>query len=129
MNQAQLNAAIETAKAKAANSPRWIRAIEKAGQALASGELCVTLLRNSALVTSANGSYFVNGACECEASRRGHSECYHRAGVRLTEMMETETAKPAVSARVPTITRSVERRIEYNCAMCRKWFNEKLERV
>ena len=59
-----LNNAIEIAKAKAANSPRWIRATEKASQALASGELCVTLLRNGALVTSANGSYFVNGSHE-----------------------------------------------------------------
>ena len=58
------------AKAKAANSPRWIRAIERAAAALVSRELVVTLLQHDALVTSPRGSYHVNGHCECEASRR-----------------------------------------------------------
>jgi len=94
MNQATLNNIVAAAKAKAANSPRWIRAIDRAAEALASGELVVTLLHNGALVTSPRGSYFVNGCCECEASRRGHTECYHRAAVRLVELLETA---PAVS--------------------------------
>jgi len=93
-----LNAAIETAKAKAAGNGRWIRAIERAGNALQSGELCVTLLAHDALVTSPCGSYRVNGHCECEAARRGHRECYHRAAVRLTEMLETAPAAPTPRA-------------------------------
>jgi hypothetical protein len=97
-----LNTAIEAAKAKAANSPRWLRAIERAGAALQSGELCVTLLHNGALVTSPRGSYFVSGACECEASRRGHSECYHRAAVRLVEMMDGEPETKPAPVRVPS---------------------------
>ena len=62
-SQAQFAAA----KTAAANSPRWIRAIERAAEALASGELAVTLLHNGALVTSPRGSYFVNGHCACPA--------------------------------------------------------------
>jgi hypothetical protein len=108
-NAMTLNAVIETAKAKAANSPKWIRAIERAGAALQSGELCVTLLSGYALVTSPRGSYRVNGHCECEASRRGHSECYHRAGVRLTEMMESEPEAQPAPVRVPSrVIRSTE---------------------
>src|SRR5215813_13932833 len=84
-NQA-INTAIETAKAKAANHPEWLRAITKAGAMLQSGELCVTLFAdNTALVTSPNGSYRVNGSCPC-AARTAH--CYHRAAKRLVEMAD-----------------------------------------
>jgi hypothetical protein len=38
-DNAKLNAAIETAKAKAAGNAKWTRAIDRAGAALASGEL------------------------------------------------------------------------------------------
>jgi hypothetical protein len=114
INQAQFAAVVEAAKAKASNSPRWIRAIDRAADALLRGELIVTLLHNGALVTSLRGSYHVNGHCECEASRRGHRECYHRAAVRLVEMMETAgpvatregliaDIKAAWSAKFPTI--------------------------
>jgi hypothetical protein len=47
----QFAAIVAQAKAKAANSPRWIRAIERAAEALQSGELHVTLLADGALVT------------------------------------------------------------------------------
>jgi hypothetical protein len=120
-----LNQAIETAKAKASNSPRWLRAIERAATALQNGELCVTLLVGGALVTSPRGSYFVNGHCECEASRLGHAECYHRAAVRLTEMLETQ--KPdTVSGfpRAPRVVRSIERDYtgaRYTVVRCNGW--------
>jgi len=88
-----LNQAIETAKAKAANHPEWLRAIDKAARLLASGELCVTLFAdNTALVTSPNGSYRVNGHCPC-AAKTAH--CYHRAAKRLVEMAEPVATKAA----------------------------------
>src|SRR5262245_22245862 len=93
-NQAQFAAVVAAAKAKAANSPRWIRAIDRAAEALARGELIVTLLADGALVTSPRGSYHVNGSCECEASRRGHHECRHRAAVRITELLVRGLACP-----------------------------------
>jgi hypothetical protein len=82
--------------------------VEKAGQLLLSGELCVSLPRNGALVTSNNGSYFVNGHCECAAARKGRAERYHRAAVRIVELAETMPEAPAqksqdaTSARVPS---------------------------
>jgi hypothetical protein len=85
-----INQAIETAKAKAANHPEWLRAIEKAAKLMASGELCVTLFAdNTALVTSPNGSYRVNGVCPC-AAKTAH--CYHRAAKRLAEMTDAPEA-------------------------------------
>ena len=96
-------AAVVAAKAKAANSPKWTRAIDRAAEALQSGELVVSLLHVGALVTSPRGSNFVNGHCECEAARRGHRECKDRAAVRLVEMMEMETARPAAPARADII--------------------------
>ncbi len=86
MNQATLNTVIAAAKKAASAHPAWVRAIERAGQALASGELCVTLLVGGAPVTSPRGSYHVNGCSKCEAARRGHRDCYHRAAVRITEL-------------------------------------------
>ena len=91
-NQAQFAAVVAAAKAKAVASPRWVRAIERASVALQNGELIVTLLHDGALVTSPRGSYFVSNHCECEANRRGHSECRHRAAVRLVELLETAPA-------------------------------------
>jgi hypothetical protein len=104
LNSIQFAAIIETAKAKAANSPKWVRAIDRAAAALQSGELVVTLLAHDALVTSANGSYRVNGHCECEASRRGHAECYHRAAVRLVELLESEPVATKAATRDADIT-------------------------
>src|SRR5262245_53489405 len=96
MNQA-LNTAIETARAKAINSPEWMRAIEKAAKMLQSGELCVTLFADdTALVTSPNGSYRVNGVCPC-AAKTAH--CYHRAAKRLVEMMDAEPVATKAATR------------------------------
>lgn len=114
LNQAKIAAIVAAAKTAAANSPRWIRAIERAAAALANGELIVTLCGSKSLVTSANGSYWVNGACQCKAAKAGHAECYHRAAARLVEMYEAEiyAPKPEPPKRQPTITRSIER--DYN---------------
>jgi hypothetical protein len=114
-----LQNAIETAKAKAADHPEWLRSIDKAARMLASGELVVTLFADdTALVTSPNGSYRVNGQCPC-AARTAH--CYHRAAKRLVEMMETA---PVASVRVPRIVRSVERDhtgARYTVTYCDGW--------
>jgi hypothetical protein len=48
---------------KAANDPKWLRAIEKAAKAILSGEMIVTTLAHGALVTTADGTYAANGHC------------------------------------------------------------------
>src|SRR5262245_12524489 len=92
INQAKFNAIVEAAKTKAADSPAWLRAIEKAAAGILDGSLIVTTLAHGALVTGKNGSHHANGRCDCEASRRGHSQCYHRAAARLMHNYETAAA-------------------------------------
>ncbi len=84
------NAIVEAAKAKAADSPAWLRAIDRAVEGILSGELLVTTLSNGALVTSSNGSYLANGACSCKSFQFGHKECKHRAAARLIERYEAQ---------------------------------------
>jgi hypothetical protein len=92
INTEKFNSIVEAAKAKT-NDPKWTRAIEKAAKAILSGELIVTTLAHGALVTSSNGTYSANGHCNCEAARKGHSQCYHRAAARLMDLYETEMAQ------------------------------------
>jgi len=87
INQAKFTAIVETAKAKAANDPKWLRAIERAAAGILSGELIVTTLVGGALVTTPRGTYAANGHCNCEAAR-------------LMDRYETEMAS-AVSAPAP----------------------------
>src|SRR5262252_6409738 len=95
VNKAKFERVVEMAKAKAANDPKWLKAIERAAKAVLSGEIIVTTLAHGALVTTANGTYAANGHCNCEAARRGHTQCYHRAAARLMDIYET--APEAVS--------------------------------
>lgn len=95
INIQKFNEVVASAKAKAANDPKWLRAIEKAAKAILSGEMIVTTLAHGALVTTANGTYAANGHCNCEAARKGHSQCYHRAAARLMDRYETEMAASA----------------------------------
>jgi hypothetical protein len=86
INTEKFNQIVEAAKMKAANSPAWLRAIEKAAKAILSGELIVTTLQHGALVTSANGTYAATDHCNCPAKTK---HCYHRAGARLMDLYET----------------------------------------
>ena len=92
INTQKFNSIVEAAKAKT-NDPKWIRAIVKAAKQILSGELIVTTLAHGALVTSSNGTYAANGHCSCEAARKGHAQCYHRAAARLMDLYETEMAQ------------------------------------
>lgn len=87
INQVKFAKVVEAAKAKAADHPEWLRAIEKAAAAILSGKMLVTPLAHGALVTTDGGTYTANGACNCAARTR---HCYHRAGVRLMELYEIE---------------------------------------
>jgi len=97
INIQKFNAIVEAAKIKAAGDSKWLRAIERAAAAILSGEMIVTTLAHGALVTTANGTYAANGHCNCEAARKGHTQCKHRAAARLMDIYESETAPEAVS--------------------------------
>ena len=100
INTEKFNSIVEAAKAKAANDPKWLRAIEKAAKAILSGEMIVTTLAHGALITTANGTYAANGHCNCEAARRGHTQCYHSAAARLMDLYETALEAVSLAADV-----------------------------
>lgn len=106
INTEKFNSIVEAAKAKAANDPKWLRAIEKAAKAILSGEMIVTTLAHGALVTTANGTYAANGHCNCEAARRGHTQCYHRAAARLMDIYETALEAVSFAADVAASPRA-----------------------
>lgn len=94
INTETFNKVVESAKSKTTD-PKWTRAIDKAAKAILSGEIIVTVLSHGALVTTSNGTYSANGHCNCEAARKGHTQCYHRAAARLMDLYETEVATQA----------------------------------
>jgi hypothetical protein len=94
INIQKFNQVVADAKEKAANDPKWVRAIEKAAAGILDGSLIVTVLAHGAIVTGKNGSHHANGVCDCAAALKGHAQCYHRAAARLMHNYETA---PAVS--------------------------------
>ena len=98
INKAKFEAVVAGAKVKAANDPKWLRVIERVAAAILSGEMIVTTLAHGALVTTANGTYAANGHCNCEAARKGHTQCNHRAAARLMDLYESEVAAEATFA-------------------------------
>jgi hypothetical protein len=112
--------AAKIAKAKT-NDKRWRAAIDKAVAGVTSGQWIVTELAHCvAGTTESEKTSRANATvCQCEAFFRGQP-CKHRALYRLPEIaVELETAPAtsgpigpeikAVSRRVPTIARSIER--------------------
>jgi hypothetical protein len=123
-NESRLNAAIETAKAKADGNRAILNAIEKAAAGLRGGWI-VTELVDGLLITSDSGeTYHANGTCSCAAYRNG-MVCKHRVAYRLltlynaSEPVATKeaTSRAATSCsidyevRAPRVVRSVERDI------------------
>jgi hypothetical protein len=104
LNPATLADIVISAKASTID-PRWRRAIDRAAAALIAGELIVTTLAHGALVTSPNGTYHVNGTCQCKAAQNGHRECYHRAAARLVELCESAPApRQRITRFIPRIS-------------------------
>lgn len=108
MNQATLQNVVAAAKAKAVNSPAWLRAIERAAAGLQSGDICVTLFCDGyALVTTATGQHRVNGVCDCKAAQHGHTQCVHRCAKRLAEMLDEAELAEAAARRCAAIAKEV----------------------
>ncbi len=92
INKQKLERVASEAKIKAANSPRWINAINKAVEGLL-GAWIVTELVEGLLITTENGTYHANGACQCKSYEFG-KPCSHRAAAQLVKRM-SEVATPA----------------------------------
>jgi SWIM zinc finger len=103
--------AAEMAKART-NNKRWHAACDKA-VAGASTWIITELHDCLAMTTESGQTYFVTESrCQCRAFELGQP-CKHRCLVALRRLAETAPAPVAAPARrVPTITRSIQRRIE-----------------
>ena len=105
-----------------------LNAIEKAAAGLRGGWI-VTELHDGLLITSDSGeTYHATGTCGCRAFENGRV-CKHRVAYRIVEIYNsTPEPKRPVSPRVPTITRSIQRRVEsdytgsrYTAVYCDGW--------
>lgn len=101
IDKVQFAQVVTKAKSKAASTPHWIAAIDKAAEGLLSGKWVVTELANCvAITTESDRTYFANGSCQCEAFRRGQP-CKHRSAARLIELYnETLTARSVATTTV-----------------------------
>ena len=94
INLIQLELTVETAKAKAANSPSWLRAIERAAQVLRENPYVEVLENGDVLLLSAtsNTLYQINGRCTaengqpCKGYTYNNGVCYHRCLKRLVDL-------------------------------------------
>ena len=106
MNKETFNTVVAAAKERAANSPAWVRCLDKASKMLASGELVATVLASGVLVTSPNGSYLVTaGHCPC-AARTKH--CYHRCAARIATLLEEAELAEAAARRCDAIIEDIK---------------------
>ena len=109
----KFNTVVEQALLLATGNPKWEKAIQRAADGLRSGDIIVTELASGCLVTTENGTYKVNGECECSAFQHGHKQCKHRAAKRLCALYSE--ALVSEQADVARIEREVETRvIEYS---------------
>src|SRR5262249_3439336 len=101
-NETILNQVITEAKTKAAGCPRWLRAIDRAVEGLQSGRWYVTELVNETIITTENGTYHVNGHCQCKAGALGQP-CKHRSAVRLLALYNEAVNQAASKTTVDNI--------------------------
>ena len=95
-------ATVEEAKAKAAGSPAWLRAIEKADQQARRGKYWAfdsTTGVLKVMSASSNKLYTITaGEHSCEAIKQGHKACWHRALFRLMQRYTEALGVVAIEA-------------------------------
>lgn len=98
LNAAILATVITRAKASAADSPRWVAAIERAARELTDNPFIEALDDHTLLLASASGEcYTANGVCGCSAFNF-KQPCWHRAAARLYQRyVEAEKRKAAAA--------------------------------
>ena len=109
----KFNTVVEQALLLATGNPKWEKAIQRAADGLQSGDIIVTELASGCIVTTENGTYKVNGECQCSAFQHGHRQCKHRAAKRLCALYSEALVNEL--AEVNRIERDVETRVtEYD---------------
>ncbi len=116
-NQDKFNAVVETALAKAANFPRWQKAIQRAIEEIESNPLIHWVEEDKSLLicSPSNSIYSANGICQCKAFVEFNQPCWHRAAARIARLyMESEANQTTPLAPRPDVIREDERAI-YIC--------------
>lgn len=93
---------VEAAKAKAAGNKSWVRAVEKAAEALHSNPYIHDEGDGLLILSESGKTYKANGSCQCEAHLRGMA-CWHRAAAKLVKRYKeavTAAASPAYQAKL-----------------------------
>jgi hypothetical protein len=89
-----LTQVVNSAKLAAADSPRWLNAIDRAAQELADNPY-IARQDDHLLIGSPSGEiYEANGTCQCRAYLTG-KPCWHRAARRLVQRHDEAQARQA----------------------------------
>lgn len=95
-------ATVEEAKSKAANSPAWLRAIEKADVQARRGKYWAFDSTTGVLKVMSSSSsklYTITaGEHSCDATQNGHKACWHRALYRLMQRYAEALGASAIEA-------------------------------
>jgi len=93
LNDDLLNAVVAQAKRRAAGSPRWLTAIDRAARELDTNPYIEPLDDHTLLIGSPSGeTYTSNGACSCRAYQC-ELPCWHRACARLYQRYLEDEAR------------------------------------
>jgi hypothetical protein len=85
INEDKLQMVVDNARVAAENSPRWLRAIERAQVELTSNPYIAVTEKGLLILSSTSSNiYTSNGSCECKAFEFG-KPCWHRAAARLVQ--------------------------------------------
>lgn len=85
INGDKLQSVVDNARVAATNSPRWLRAIDRAAEELTSNPYIAVTEKGLLILSSTSSNiYTSNGACECRAYEFGNP-CWHRAAARLVQ--------------------------------------------
>jgi len=96
VNLTKLETVVAEAKAKAAGSTSWLKAIDRAAEEIVTNPY-IHFENDHALIKSATSDkiYVANGDCQCSAFTYNKGICKHRAIARLLKRYyEAETAQP-----------------------------------
>jgi len=125
INTEIFNKVVADAKEKAGSDKKWQNAIDRAAREILSGEMIVSLFAdNTALITTTNGQYRVNGHCGCKAAQNNHAQCAHRAAKKLWTLYEEAACKAALPVEFRADVATTPRKqliVEINAAWPKSW--------
>ncbi len=97
LNNTIFTQVLDQAKQAAADSPSWLRAIEKAAEQIETNPFIFPAEDHLIIGSTSGNTYSANGVCQCEAFAHGRP-CWHRAAARLVKRYEEAEQRQAKRA-------------------------------